>query len=170
MYTINVKGHAPILLGAMYLTPDGENGPQVGGGLTRWHSHLEVARAARSSSPGSTSRCPVSATRPPGRTSTPPRCCTSGHPLPGRGLLRRPEQRGDDRRRPGRARGNQARAAGAVTLVTASKTRPIPPANEVCNCLLLGWSFSSGRRRVNRDMWLHTSGTSATSTSGTNPR
>jgi len=42
VYAINVTGHAPILLGAMYLMPDGVNGPQVGGGLTRWHSHLEV--------------------------------------------------------------------------------------------------------------------------------
>jgi hypothetical protein len=44
VYAINVKGHPPILLGAMYLMPDGVNGPQVGGGLTRWHSHLEVCR------------------------------------------------------------------------------------------------------------------------------
>jgi len=42
VYAINVKGHAPILLGAMYLMPDGVSGPQVGGGLTRWHAHLEV--------------------------------------------------------------------------------------------------------------------------------
>src|SRR5579863_6814757 len=39
VYAINVKGHPPILLGAMYLMGDvGMNGPQVGGGLTRWHS------------------------------------------------------------------------------------------------------------------------------------
>ncbi len=44
VYAINMKGHTPILLGAMYLMPDGVNGPQVGGGLTRWHSHLEVCR------------------------------------------------------------------------------------------------------------------------------
>jgi hypothetical protein len=47
VYAINVKGHAPILLGAMYLMPDGVNGPQVGGGLTRWHSHLEVCQGGR---------------------------------------------------------------------------------------------------------------------------
>ena len=47
VYAINVKGHMPILLGAMYLMPDGVNGPQVGGGLTRWHSHLEVCRGDR---------------------------------------------------------------------------------------------------------------------------
>ena len=41
VYATNVKGHPPILLGAMYLMGDG-NGPQVGGGLTRWHTHLEV--------------------------------------------------------------------------------------------------------------------------------
>ena len=47
VYAINVKGHAPILLGAMYLMSDGVNGPQVGGGLTRWHSHLEVCQGGR---------------------------------------------------------------------------------------------------------------------------
>ena len=46
VYAINVKGHPPILLGAMYLMGQG-NGPQVGGGLTRWHSHLEVCRGNR---------------------------------------------------------------------------------------------------------------------------
>lgn len=44
VYAIDVKGHAPILLGAMYLMPDGVNGPQVGGGLTRWHTHLKVCQ------------------------------------------------------------------------------------------------------------------------------
>jgi hypothetical protein len=47
VYAINVKGHAPILLGAMYLMPGGVNGPQVGGGLTRWHSHLEVCQGGQ---------------------------------------------------------------------------------------------------------------------------
>jgi hypothetical protein len=47
VYAINVKGHAPILLGAMYLMPDGVSGPQVGGGLTRWHSHLEVCQGGK---------------------------------------------------------------------------------------------------------------------------
>jgi len=42
VYAINVPHHAPILLGAMYIEPDRVNGPQVGGGLTRWHSHLTV--------------------------------------------------------------------------------------------------------------------------------
>ncbi|MGH3251236.1 MAG: hypothetical protein ACRDOI_34205 [Trebonia sp.] len=40
VYAINVPGHAPILLGAMYIVGDRQNGPQIGGGLTRWHSHL----------------------------------------------------------------------------------------------------------------------------------
>jgi hypothetical protein len=41
VYAINVPGHAPVLLGAMYIMgADQQNGPQVGGGLTRWHSHL----------------------------------------------------------------------------------------------------------------------------------
>ena len=40
VYAINVPHHAPILLGAMYIMGGGQNGPQVGGGLTRWHSHL----------------------------------------------------------------------------------------------------------------------------------
>jgi hypothetical protein len=47
VYAINVKGHAPILLGAMYLMPRGVNGPQVGGGLTRWHSHLQVCQGGQ---------------------------------------------------------------------------------------------------------------------------
>jgi hypothetical protein len=46
VYATNVRGHAPILLGAMYLMGHGD-GPQVGGGLTRWHSHLEVCRGGR---------------------------------------------------------------------------------------------------------------------------
>jgi hypothetical protein len=41
VYAINVPHHAPILLGAMYIMGGAQqNGPQVGGGLTRWHSHL----------------------------------------------------------------------------------------------------------------------------------
>jgi len=40
VYAINVPNHAPILLGAMYIMDGQQNGPQVGGGLTRWHSHL----------------------------------------------------------------------------------------------------------------------------------
>jgi hypothetical protein len=40
VYAINVPGHAPILLGAMYIMGGPQDGPQVGGGLTRWHSHL----------------------------------------------------------------------------------------------------------------------------------
>jgi hypothetical protein len=47
VYAINVKGHAPVLLGAMYLMPQGVNGPQVGGGLTRWHSHLVVCQGGQ---------------------------------------------------------------------------------------------------------------------------
>jgi hypothetical protein len=41
VYAINVPHHAPVLLGAMYIMGDDRaNGPQVGGSLTRWHSHL----------------------------------------------------------------------------------------------------------------------------------
>ena len=40
VYAINVPHHAPVLLGAMYIMGGPQNGPQVGGGLTRWHSHL----------------------------------------------------------------------------------------------------------------------------------
>src|SRR5216683_5414280 len=40
VYAINVPNHAPILLGAMYIMGDQQNGPQIGGALTRWHSHL----------------------------------------------------------------------------------------------------------------------------------
>ena len=43
VYAINVPHHAPILLGAMYIMgSDQQNGPQIGGGLTRWHSHLVI--------------------------------------------------------------------------------------------------------------------------------
>jgi hypothetical protein len=43
VYAINVPGHAPILLGAMYIMgSDQQDGPQIGGGLTRWHSHLVI--------------------------------------------------------------------------------------------------------------------------------
>src|SRR5215468_7998545 len=38
VYAIDVPHHAPILLGAMYIENGSTNGPQVGGGLTRWHS------------------------------------------------------------------------------------------------------------------------------------
>ena len=44
VYAIDVPHHAPILLGAMYIADGNANGPQVGGGLTRWHSHLTVCR------------------------------------------------------------------------------------------------------------------------------
>jgi hypothetical protein len=40
VYAIDVPNHAPILLGAMYIMGGPRNGPQIGGGLTRWHSHL----------------------------------------------------------------------------------------------------------------------------------
>jgi hypothetical protein len=40
VYAIDVPSHAPILLGAMYIMGGPQNGPQIGGGLTRWHSHL----------------------------------------------------------------------------------------------------------------------------------
>lgn len=42
VYAISVPHHAPILLGAMYIENGNTNGPQIGGGLTRWHSHLTV--------------------------------------------------------------------------------------------------------------------------------
>ena len=44
VYATGVPHHAPILLGAMYIENDRTNGPQVGGGLTRWHSHLTVCQ------------------------------------------------------------------------------------------------------------------------------
>src|SRR5262249_9252976 len=42
VYATDVPHHAPILLGAMYIENGDANGPQVGGSLTRWHSHLVV--------------------------------------------------------------------------------------------------------------------------------
>jgi len=47
VYAINVQHHAPILLGAMYIEDRNTNGPQVGGSLTRWHSHLVVCDGGR---------------------------------------------------------------------------------------------------------------------------
>jgi hypothetical protein len=47
VYAINVPHHAPILLGAMYIESDNTNGPQVGGSLTRWHSHLVVCNGGK---------------------------------------------------------------------------------------------------------------------------
>jgi hypothetical protein len=47
VYAINVPHHAPILLGAMYIENGNANGPQIGGGLTRWHSHLTVCENGR---------------------------------------------------------------------------------------------------------------------------
>ena len=47
VYAINVPQHSPILLGAMYIENGDTNGPQVGGSLTRWHSHLVVCRNGR---------------------------------------------------------------------------------------------------------------------------
>jgi hypothetical protein len=47
VYAIDVPHHAPILLGAMYIEAGNTNGPQVGGGLTRWHSHLLVCDNGR---------------------------------------------------------------------------------------------------------------------------
>jgi hypothetical protein len=44
VYAINVPHHAPILLGAMYIENGDTTGPQVGGSLTRWHSHLVVCQ------------------------------------------------------------------------------------------------------------------------------
>jgi hypothetical protein len=44
VYAINVPHHAPILIGAMYIEDGDTSGPQVGGSLTRWHSHLVVCR------------------------------------------------------------------------------------------------------------------------------
>src|SRR5260370_7528451 len=46
-YAINVPHHAPILLGAMYIENGTTNGPQMGGSLTRWHSHLVVCDGGR---------------------------------------------------------------------------------------------------------------------------
>jgi hypothetical protein len=47
VYATNVPHHAPILLGAMYIENRNTNGPQVGGSLTRWHSHLVVCEGGK---------------------------------------------------------------------------------------------------------------------------
>jgi hypothetical protein len=53
VYAINLPHHAPILLGAMYIMGnDQQNGPQIGGGLTRWHSHLVTCVSGRATIAG----------------------------------------------------------------------------------------------------------------------
>jgi hypothetical protein len=47
VYAIDIRHQAPILLGAMYTENGNTNGPQIGGGLTRWHSHLVVCENGR---------------------------------------------------------------------------------------------------------------------------
>jgi hypothetical protein len=47
VYAINVPHHAPVLLGAMYIENGNQNGPQIGGGLTRWHSHLVLCESGK---------------------------------------------------------------------------------------------------------------------------
>lgn len=47
VYATDVAHHAPILLGAMYIENKNTNGRQVGGSLTRWHSHLVVCEGGR---------------------------------------------------------------------------------------------------------------------------
>jgi hypothetical protein len=47
VYAINMPHHPPILLGAMYIESGDVNGPQVGGGLTRWHAHLVVCEGGK---------------------------------------------------------------------------------------------------------------------------
>ena len=34
--------HGPVLIGAMYIMPKGEDGPQIGGPLTVWHQHSNI--------------------------------------------------------------------------------------------------------------------------------
>jgi hypothetical protein len=34
--------HGPVLIGAMYIMPRGEDGPQIGGPLTVWHQHSNI--------------------------------------------------------------------------------------------------------------------------------
>jgi hypothetical protein len=47
VYATNVPHHGPVLLGAMYIESGNVNGPQVGGGLTRWHAHLVVCEGGK---------------------------------------------------------------------------------------------------------------------------
>lgn len=36
------SSRGPVLLGAMYMMPPGQKGPEVGGSLTRWHAHHDL--------------------------------------------------------------------------------------------------------------------------------
>jgi len=82
--------------------PDGgnANGPQVGGGLTRWHSHMEVCRGNRIIVAGFNvalrGQCDPSTWKD---TYTTQMLHVWVVPYR-RGLLRRPEHHGDDHRRP----------------------------------------------------------------------
>ena len=71
-----VPGHAPVLLGAIFLRPPGRSGPDIGGSLTRWHQHslacingrLNVRDPHR----------PITPAQPLPPASTRPTCCTYG--------------------------------------------------------------------------------------------
>ena len=80
VYAINVPNHAPILLGAMYIMGgDNQNGPQIGGGLTRWHSHLVTC--VNGTADDRRLRRPAPRRLRPrhlARQRTPRRCCTYG--------------------------------------------------------------------------------------------
>ena len=112
VYAINVPHHAPILLGAMYI--EGGRARAAGrrvadplarapGGMRRGQAdHRRLRRpAARLLQPGDL------ASQVHG-----PDAARVGRPLPGRSLLRRPQQGGDQRRGPGRPRPEMT-AAGA---------------------------------------------------------
>ena len=83
VYAINVPAHAPILLGAMYIMGDQQNGPQIGGGLPDGTSTSSPVSADTRPLPASASSFGVAATRPRGRTGTPRRCSMYGSsPIP----------------------------------------------------------------------------------------
>ena len=78
VYAINVPHHAPILLGAMYIMGDQQNGPQVGGGLTRWHSHLVTCVGGQQTIAGFGVQLRGGCNPATWQDRTPRRCCTSG--------------------------------------------------------------------------------------------
>jgi hypothetical protein len=56
----NVPGRPLVLVGAMWSMRDGELGPNPGGPITRWHSHVVCGRAGRRGlKPPASGKCPA---------------------------------------------------------------------------------------------------------------
>src|SRR5262249_25666133 len=117
VYATDVPHHAPILLGAMYIENGTANGQQVGGGLTRWHSHLVVCEHNKQIVAGF--GVVLGGCNPAHWTNyyTSQMLHVWVVPYPGGPFLRGPQRRGAG----GRARGRSGQDRGAATAP------PLPP-------------------------------------------